>query len=276
MAKAGLAESQMMDACKASGEVQLFTISQATAATFEDLYIGLTFLCFVRSGAKRVLCPVNGAFLAGEGDLLIFPPQSFVTLENRPLRDAAYLADGCYYADDLVAEVFTAPARTQERAGVQILRAADQDSRDMLARIRDTITDDRLPPLIRRHRLLEPLIWLRHHGIHLNPQQKSQPALQLRRLLETDLSHAWRISEVARHFAMSEATLRRWLALSGHGFAKILHNARLERGLGLLQTTDLPISRIALDCGFGTPSHFSESFRKRFGIPPRSIRSAKL
>lgn len=73
---------------------------------------------------------------------------------------------------------------------------------------------------------------------------------------------------------MSEATLRRSLAGSGQGFARILHNARLERGLALLQTTDLPISRIALDCGFGTPSHFSDSFRKRFGIPPKSIRSA--
>ncbi|MFE3839092.1 helix-turn-helix domain-containing protein [Pseudogemmobacter sonorensis] len=106
---------------------------------------------------------------------------------------------------------------------------------------------------------MEPLIWLRHHGIDLAPPQDSQPVSRLRRLLEADLSHPWRISEVAQHFVMSKATLRRCLAGSGQGFAKILHNARLERGLGLLQTSDPPISRIALDCGFGTPSHFSDS-----------------
>ena len=76
------------------------------------------------------------------------------------------------------------------------------------------------------------------------------------------------------HFAMSEATMRRWLSKSGQGFAKTLLNTRLEHGLSLLQTTDDRISEIALDCGFKTPSHFSDAFRKRFGIKPKDIRLA--
>ena len=81
-------------------------------------------------------------------------------------------------------------------------------------------------------------------------------------------------NEVAEHFAMSEATMRRWLSKTGQGFAKILLHTRLERGLSLLQTTDDQISEIALDCGFKTPSHFSDAFRKRFGIKPKDIRLA--
>lgn len=264
-----------LDIRKSTEGVTLFTISQATAATFDDLYIGQTFLCFIRSGTKKVLCPVNGELLAKEGDLILFPPESFVSLENRPLRNAAYRADGVYFADELVAEVFPEPARSARPTGIHILSAEQQDSRQILAQIRETVLCEDLPAPIRHHRLLEPLIWLRHHGMTLALPQDSLPVSQVRRLLETDLSRSWRISEVARHFAMSEATLRRWLAGSGHGFAKILHNARLERGLGLLQTTDLSISRIALECGFGTPSHFSASFRKRFGVAPKYIRSAE-
>lgn len=256
--------------------VTLFTITQATAATFDDLYIGQTFLCFVRSGAKRIVCPVNGEMLAEAGDLIVFPPEGFVTLENRPMRDAFYQADGAYFAHDLVSEAFSAPPRGTWRGGIQILSSRTEEVRRILTQARETLECPDLPAPIRRHRLLEPLIWLRHLGIELSAPQEDHPVSQVRRLLETDLCRPWRIAEVAQHFGMSEATLRRWLAGSGHGFARILRNTRLERGLALLQTSDLPVSSIALDCGFKTPSHFSDSFRKRFGVGPRSIRSAQV
>ena len=53
--------------------VSIFPITQATAATFTDLFIGVTFLCFICAGSKRVVCPVNGEFVGEAGDLLIFP-----------------------------------------------------------------------------------------------------------------------------------------------------------------------------------------------------------
>jgi len=260
-----------------SDPVTFFTITQATAATFDELYIGQAFLCFVRSGSKRVVCPVNGELLADAGDLIVFPPEAFVTLENRPMRDAHYQADGAYFAHDLIAEVFTGtPQAANAHRSIRILPSRGAEVRMILANLKKTLECADLPAPIQRHRLLEPLIWLRHVGITISPPQKDHPVSQVRRLLETDLCRPWRIAEVARHFGMSEATLRRWLAGSGHGFARILRNARLERGLALLQTTDLPVSRIALDCGFNTPSHFSDSFKKRFGVEPRSIRSAEV
>lgn len=256
------------------GEVSVLPITQATAATFSDLYIGLTLLVFVQAGTKRVVCPVRGEMIGEEGDLIVFPPGSMVTLENRPVLNACYRADGVCFSNDMIDAVLADQRPGQGPLGIQILRAASHRPLDVLGLIKATLDDGTLAPPIRRHRLLEPLVWLRHHGIRLQTREEEQPLSQVRSLIETDLGHAWRVSDVARHFAMSEATLRRWLASSGNGFSRILHNTRLEKGLTLLQTTDRSISQIALDCGFKTPSHFSDAFRKRFGIVPRAIRSS--
>ncbi|OLP56909.1 AraC family transcriptional regulator [Rhizobium rhizosphaerae] len=253
--------------------VEILRITQATRATFADLFIRMGFLCFIHRGEKRVVCPRKGEMIGREGDLMIFPPGSIVTLENRPLLNGQYEADGVYFSSELIEAVFA----DQPAGGgpeVQILTAVAHRPEAVLALIRQTLEDAALPPPIRAHRLVEPLIWLRHHGIRLRPLPADEPLARLRGLIETDLSHPWRAAEVARHFAMSEASLRRWLGRSGHGFQQILQTTRLEKGLTLLQTTRLPISEIALDCGFKTPSHFSDSFRQRFGIKPKAIRTA--
>lgn len=256
--------------------VMIVPITQATAATFADLFIRLTFLCFIQTGTKRVVCPVNGEMIAEEGDLIIFPAGSLVTLENRPLLNAHYRADGVYFTHDLIDAVFADQGPGAAPSGIQIVRAEPHRPDQILALIQQTLASEALPLPIRRHRLLEPLIWLRHHGVRLPARDDDQPLARLRRLIEADPARPWRAVDAARHFAMSEATFRRWLAKSGHGFAKILHNTRLEAGLALLQSTRAPISQIALDCGFQTPSHFSDAFRKRFGIRPMAIRSTAI
>jgi AraC-like DNA-binding protein len=255
------------------GMVSTVTITQATAATFFDLFISQTFLCFIRSGTKRVVCPINGEMIAKAGDLFIFPPGSIVTLENRPLLDADYRADGVYFSRDLIEMAFGGHPQPSSSV-IQIVREAPNNPLEILRLIHETLGNPDLPDPIRRHRLIEPLIWLRHHGVHLQIKDHTDPLAKLRRLIETNPGHRWRVSEVAGSFAMSEATFRRWLAKSGHGFSKIVLSARLEKGLTLLQTTDLQISQIALECGFSTPSHFADSFKKRFGIKPMAIRSA--
>lgn len=253
--------------------VSVFSITQATATIFPDLYIGQTFLCLILAGTKRVICPVNGEMIGNVGDLLVFPPGSIVTLENRPVLRESYRAEGLYFHDDLVEAVYADQGHSRASSGIQIVRALPHNPPDIVALLKTTLADRTLSPLIRRHRLLEPLLWLRQHGIRLPVHDDEQPLGRLRRLIETDLSHPWRVADAAETFAMSEATFRRWLAKSGQGFSRILQNTRLERGLALLQTTNISVSQIALECGFKTPSHFSDAFRRRFGIKPSAIRS---
>lgn len=47
---------------------------------------------------------------------------------------------------------------------------------------------------------------------------------------------------------------------------------RLDRGRNLLATTDLTLMEIASACGFESVSHFSKSFRARFGVAPTKLK----
>lgn len=255
-------------------QVSIYSITQATTATFVDLYFRQTFLFFIQVGSKRAFSAKQGEIIGEEGDLMIFPPGSMVTMENRPVLDDRYRAVGVSFSDQLIETVFARQTPQTAPQGIQVVRAEPARPSDLLAVIQDTLSHTDLPEPIRNHRLLEPLIWLRHQGYHVPTQGEELPLSRVRRLIETDLCHSWRMSDVADHFATSEATLRRLLVKSGQGFAKILLNTRLEHGLALLQTTNTPISHIAMDCGFKTPSHFSDAFKNRFTISPKQIRTA--
>ncbi|MBO6673600.1 MAG: helix-turn-helix transcriptional regulator [Rhizobiales bacterium] len=258
----------------AQAKVSIYPITQATTATFTELYFRLTFLFFIQRGSKHVLCPKQGEIAGHEGDLMIFPPGSIVTMENRPVMNDDYRALGVCFTHDLVDAVFADLPKSNSALGVQVVRAKDHNPSHILSLIQETLDNDSLPETIKQHRLIEPLLWLRGKGFRLPTKVQDDPISQVRSLIETDLSHPWMAKEVAEHFAMSEATMRRWLSRTGQGFSKILLNTRLERGLALLQTTHTQVSEIALECGFKTPSHFSDAFRKRFGVKPKDIRSA--
>ncbi|MEO1194297.1 MAG: AraC family transcriptional regulator [Pseudomonadota bacterium] len=204
---------------------------------------------------------------------MIFPPGSMVTMENRPVMNGDYRALGVSFPHEMIDAVFGDLPKTTALSEVQVVSGRASDPATILTLIQETLSDETPPAVIKRHRLLEPLVWLRAQGVRLPTQVQDDPISQVRSLIESDLSHPWAAEEVAKHFAMSEATMRRWLSKTGQGFAKILLHSRLERGLSLLQTTDAQISEIALQCGFRTPSHFSDAFRKRFGIKPKDIRS---
>ncbi|MGV1907907.1 hypothetical protein [Agrobacterium cavarae] len=138
--------------------VSIFPITQATAATFTDLFIGVTFLCFICAGSKRVVCPVNGEFVGEAGDLLIFPSGSIVTLENRPVSAANYRATGIYFDHELIDAVFAGPPQASGSPGVQIVRQAASADYDVVEVTRQALHDDTLPLSVKRHRLLEPLV----------------------------------------------------------------------------------------------------------------------
>ncbi len=50
---------------------------------------------------------------------------------------------------------------------------------------------------------------------------------------------------------------------------------RLSRARTLLRQTLNPILSIALECGFGSTSHFSHAYKRAFGIAPTAERAAK-
>ncbi|WP_018997035.1 helix-turn-helix transcriptional regulator [Hirschia maritima] len=253
-------------------QVSVLPITQATAATFKDLYFRQTSLFFIQQGEKRVENSPLDSVVCKEGDLLICPSGVMLTIENKPKVDQSYRAIGISYSQDLIESVFTGTQYTAPSDELQHVPSTPHAPQRVLDVLITTLKQEDLPQSILHHRLIEPLIWLKSIGIVLPTKFQNQPNSKVRKLIETDLTFEWRAAEVAKHFSMSEATFRRWLGPSGKGFAKILLDARLECGLILLQTTSKNISEIALESGFKTPSHFSDSFRKRFKISPKEIR----
>lgn len=54
---------------------------------------------------------------------------------------------------------------------------------------------------------------------------------------------------------------------------KYINELRIKQAEKLLLTTNLPISNIALLCGFADSNYFSTAFKKRFGLSPAKFRA---
>lgn len=96
--------------------------------------------------------------------------------------------------------------------------------------------------------------------------------VRLRKLLAPRLSHAWTAPEAARELSLSEASLRRILALETDKLLDAGGDGRLEFALPLVQASELPIETIAMEVGYDSASRFSGRFRERFGVSPSQLR----
>jgi len=48
----------------------------------------------------------------------------------------------------------------------------------------------------------------------------------------------------------------------------LIRDIRLNKAAHLLRTTDMNITEVIYDVGFGSNSHFSKAFKARFGMTP--------
>ncbi len=75
---------------------------------------------------------------------------------------------------------------------------------------------------------------------------------------------------VAERIGLSVRQLDRLFASEmGVSFAEHYRMIRLERARDLLRQTALPVTEIALACGFASPGHFSTSYGRHYGLAPR-------
>jgi AraC-like DNA-binding protein len=65
-------------------------------------------------------------------------------------------------------------------------------------------------------------------------------------------------------------TFRAEVGMTPHQY---LIGARLARAVALLRDTALPVTRVALDAGFGDVSNFINTFRRRLGVSPGVFRN---
>lgn len=92
-------------------------------------------------------------------------------------------------------------------------------------------------------------------------------------LLEQKLSQAEPINEVVSALGIGIRQLeRRFYADVGMTMREYRAQLRLARAKWMIENTDLSLTDIGLECGFGGCSHFSRAFSARFRVRPSAVR----
>jgi AraC-like DNA-binding protein len=233
---------------------------QAARAAFRQVRGEQALIVRVEAGRKVV----RGAMVAEvpSGALVLMPAGLALDVENHPATNGPYRATGI-----LLTPGIAAPTGTATRSHSRDARALEAFDRAL-----DLCRRPAVPQAIRDHAVLEVLLWLDSLGLRLPPPAPPSLVDRLRALAAEDLSRDWSAADLAARLGHSEATLRRRLAAEGTGLSQILTDLRMNRALGLLQTTDNPVQQIAFAVGYASASRFAVRFRARFGLAPSAIR----
>ncbi|WP_081511661.1 GlxA family transcriptional regulator [Nocardia donostiensis] len=93
--------------------------------------------------------------------------------------------------------------------------------------------------------------------------------------MQDNLDTPLTLSDIAAQTSMSTRTLtRRFRAYTGTTPAQWLVHRRLQRARELLETTDLPVERIARTSGFGSIETMRHHFARHVGTTPTAYRAA--
>lgn len=91
--------------------------------------------------------------------------------------------------------------------------------------------------------------------------------------MQHNFSRRITLSELCRHFSMSQATfLRHFRHITGMTTGEYLMQLRLKHASELLMNSDSPLKEISESSGFPRVEHFARSFKKHFGIAPGEYR----
>ena len=83
------------------------------------------------------------------------------------------------------------------------------------------------------------------------------------------------LDEIAKHLHLSTNECCRFFKKNMNcTLFEYITEYRLSKSMELLEHTDLPVSQIAYESGFGSSSYFIEEFRKNVGMTPAAFRKA--
>lgn len=235
-----------------------------------QIFIDETLLVMVRQGQKSIawrgqdiVVSAGEAILVSAGsslDVTNIPPSNHTPFE------AVWLSFPLLTLYDPTGENESNMPRVLRDVSLVFRQAFDH----AVVSIQDTAD---IPDRVAMKRMEEMCLWLESFDLMLKPAAKIMLSQRIRKLVLKDLLKNWTASEISRHFAMSEATLRRRLNAENTSFKNVVTEARMGHALALLQVTDQTIFQIALSVGYENPSKFSARFRARYGFNPKQIRA---
>ncbi|WP_304169658.1 helix-turn-helix domain-containing protein [Lonsdalea britannica] len=96
---------------------------------------------------------------------------------------------------------------------------------------------------------------------------------RIRALIDARLAEPLTLADLAAEAGLSEFHFARMFRHSeGMAPHQFVMQVRLERAHHLVRHTALPMTDIALACGFSSSSHFSQRFRAAYGVTPSVMR----
>lgn len=142
--------------------------------------------------------------------------------------------------------------------------------------------DEKPPEALLKLKVRELLasILVGHSNHHLAAYLRSVAASEtpaIPAIMETNFHHNLSIDEFARMCNRSISSFKRdFQKHYGTSPGKWLLERRLQHSASLLQSTAMNITEIAFECGFEDLSHFSKTFKEKYGLTPSSYRKEAL
>ena len=94
-------------------------------------------------------------------------------------------------------------------------------------------------------------------------------------MIEHDISQVYDFNKIAQSQNITTSYFRSiFKSITGLSPVEYLNRVRILRALDLLQSTELPITEIALLVGFDDPNYFSRMFKRFLGYSPRHFRTS--
>lgn len=110
-------------------------------------------------------------------------------------------------------------------------------------------------------------------SVPLHQQAADDTFSELHAWIASNLRKDLRVEHLAERVSMSPRTFARTYAAKVQRTpARTVEAMRLEAACGMLEETDLPLKRIALDCGIGDEQNLRRAFQRQFGVNPLDYR----
>lgn len=244
-----------------------------------ELCLNLSGLAEVGSGKERVRYQdgTGGFYRQGRDPLravrLPGEVHRFITVELSPGFLARHLGEG---SPDLHPLILSALDGRDDRSGVAPVEALNVRQRELVASLRQ-------PPVLKSAQAL----WFQAKAIELMGEFFFQPGSTdelfchrqqrvardrveaVQAILRRDLAHAPSLEQIAREVGCSPFYLSRTFSKeTGQTIPQYLRQLRMEKSAELLRTGRYNVTEVALEVGYNSLSHFSQTFHQAFGCCP--------
>ncbi len=92
--------------------------------------------------------------------------------------------------------------------------------------------------------------------------------------LEENIDKSLTVSEIARHFSLSESGLKKMFSSQVGGVTDFFNSMKIERAKLLIRENDKNFTEIAEVLGFNSIHYFSRMFKKKTGMTPSEYRNS--